>query len=688
MYQQMQALYAVQSNLPPYISSQLDLPNNYQLPGALQQNFSMNCGGLDTDSHSWSNSGYPASHNLANTHGHLSNMSLHSAQSSSNLSTKPVSITIPTIDNATGSEFSYETLNKGDIRLLMLHPGCGETQLQAVVYRSPLLLANSFQAISYAWGNSELSHKLWTPDGDIKITASLDAALRCLRHEKQPMVFWADGVCINQNDNKEKAEQIRLLPQVFQRATCVVVCLGSDSNGDRAMETLMQIRVHDVLAMVGEEWPKDLPMVPKSWKKSHMPPPNDPIWLEIGALFERPWFKRAWIIQEVVVATSVRVVCGKWMIDWNDLLTTIDIITRESQDLLGRPFEVAQQKWRRFSTLAKLREREARHDRRPLLELLEDFRDFKSLIDHDRFFCLLGLAIDGNNTEFVLDYDLSFDMVVASYAWAFIHQGKVMDLLHRAGVGSRRTKSWPSWIPDWTIMKPGSLRMLSLSKISYAASRRPQPRFEDTSTKNSSELRLYGIEVDEITIISKSSNTVEELDSYLSEVDNIVCSSSLQLGEDLKWKIPIAGSPRCQQEEVEMKNSYTSLRMYLATRSANTTTSEEAVTQRVSGEENLDSNDTKSSLWAQGQKYYLALQECLKGWRCVTTKSQFVGIVPPGADKGDVISVIDGGVVPFLLRRDKTLEGSRLLVGECYIHGLMNGEAGELGLPERIISLR
>lgn len=630
-----------------------------------------------------------ASHNRPDSHAFLPTMPQHLPQTTSNPSVAPLPIALPAGDVGTSPSFSHKPVSKGDIRLLMLHPGQEDTPLRAVVYRCPLLLANSFQAISYTWGNAELSHSLWTPEGSIKITASLYSTMRCLRHEKQPLVLWADIVCINQSDKEEKSEQIRLLPQVYQRATCVLVCLGDDSKGDNAMETLMQVRVNDALATLGEEWPKDLAQMPPSWKKRGIPPPDDAIWADIGALFERPWFERVWIIQEVVVATSVRVVCGKWMIDWNDLLAVIEIITRESQASSTHRFSKARPTWRRFSTLARLREREAKHDRRPLLELLEDFRDSKSSIDHDRFFCLLGLAIDGNDKNFVLDYHLSFDVLVRKYAWAFIQQGKVLELLYRAGIGSRKAAYFPSWIPDWTVAKPSSLRTLTTWGMPSAASSRSEARIDASSMTNDLELRLYGIKVDEIKMISKSSNVIEELALYLSEVDSMVRSSSSHLERGLNWKAPIAGAWRCRHDGPSMKDSYTALRKYLAMDINDTETSKAgAGTQKVSSGSPTHDSNSKDFLWAQSQNYYLALQGNLVGWKFVVTHRQYVGIAPSTAREGDVVSVIEGGMVPFLLRKDKSSTGSFSLVGECYIHDLMDGEAERLDVLEEVISLQ
>jgi hypothetical protein len=56
---------------------------------------------------------------------------------------------------------------------------------------------------------------------------------------------------------------------------------------------------------------------------------------------------------------------------------------------------------------------------------------------------------------------------------------------------------------------------------------------------------------------------------------------------------------------------------------------------------------------------------------CATARGD-LGRVPFGALSGDLVCVFKGGIVPYLLRE----EGARYkLVGECYINGIMYGEA-------------
>lgn len=70
----------------------------------------------------------------------------------------------------------------------------------------------------------------------------------------------------------------------------------------------------------------------------------------------------------------------------------------------------------------------------------------------------------------------------------------------------------------------------------------------------------------------------------------------------------------------------------------------------------------------------IGLQDTLTGWRFVVTKKGFVGVVPNMARVGDVVAIFKGGRVPFVVQRSGAREEAWRLVGECYVHCLMNGE--------------
>lgn len=129
----------------------------------------------------------------------------------------------------------------------------------------------------------------------------------------------------------EKSHQIRLLPQIFQHATSMFAFLKGNERMESAIATLMQIRAKGAV----KDWPKFLPPVPASWKDKPVPSQEDPVWDEIRDFFQNSWFRRAWIVQEVVLAASVRIVCGKWIVDWNDLLSAAETIDREYRNAVS-----------------------------------------------------------------------------------------------------------------------------------------------------------------------------------------------------------------------------------------------------------------------------------------------------------------------------------------------------------------
>ena len=56
-----------------------------------------------------------------------------------------------------------------------------------------------------------------------------------------------------------------------------------------------------------------------------------------------------------------------------------------------------------------------------------------------------------------------------------------------------------------------------------------------------------------------------------------------------------------------------------------------------------------------------------------STKKEGIGLVPGAALQGDLIAVFLGAHIPFVLR--PTDAGAYVLIGECYIHGIVHDEA-------------
>jgi len=67
------------------------------------------------------------------------------------------------------------------------------------------------------------------------------------------------------------------------------------------------------------------------------------------------------------------------------------------------------------------------------------------------------------------------------------------------------------------------------------------------------------------------------------------------------------------------------------------------------------------------------LSDDLEGWKFCVMITGYMALVPEEAEVGDEILAVYGARVPFVLRPVQGTDEYRL-VGECYVHGVMNGE--------------
>lgn len=184
-----------------------------------------------------------------------------------------------------------------------------------------------YYALSYVWGcieNPKLVYVDTAPEAAdmISITNNLDAALRHIRRKKKPLVIWIDAICIDQGNLEERGLQVAFMDTIYTTARKVLVWLGPEENGSH--------QVMQRLARMGEKLivrngfvapnPAGPPLEPKevSWLSINEPVQSDEDQLrDLVDFFERPWFGRLWIRQEIFLAQQALIVCGKTILAWN-----------------------------------------------------------------------------------------------------------------------------------------------------------------------------------------------------------------------------------------------------------------------------------------------------------------------------------------------------------------------------------
>jgi hypothetical protein len=144
---------------------------------------------------------------------------------------------------SSGAGLLYDHLPWRCIRVLTVEAAQpGDSQLQAKL--STISLDNSFHsrfaALSYVWGSpNDRPNFMVCDDIVVPVTPNLHSALRDLRDKLGTYVIWADAVCINQDDAKEKEHQVPLMGEIYAKSSFVYVWLGSGSmETRRAMEYL------------------------------------------------------------------------------------------------------------------------------------------------------------------------------------------------------------------------------------------------------------------------------------------------------------------------------------------------------------------------------------------------------------------------------------------------------------------
>jgi len=123
------------------------------------------------------------------------------------------------------------------IRLLRLHssplagiiPPVSFDDLKPEIVSTPLQQAPAYICVSYAWITDVRDVPLYLNDGSvILITPSLCEALPYLARD-QPGYLWIDKVCMNQDDDVERTEQVSIMRDIFASAIAVNVWLSTET---------------------------------------------------------------------------------------------------------------------------------------------------------------------------------------------------------------------------------------------------------------------------------------------------------------------------------------------------------------------------------------------------------------------------------------------------------------------------
>lgn len=315
-----------------------------------------------------------------------------------------------------------------EIRLLRLSPALlGDDQvLHGTLLLSQLADRPEFTALSYTWadtsGDRSCSETIFIgPEWEaLPITRNCAAALRRLRSRQDDVVIWVDAICIDQDNIGERSHQVGLMRDVYSRARKVVAFLGDDGDNQTPESQLMH--------RMSEECFYSGTSVKLSWD-----PVRDGVALR--ALFNRPYWRRIWVIQEILLSKEAYIVLGGNSVPLSCIL---------HGHMTGHGADAAIF----FPSWTKVSGPSLDGDCDAFSQLLLKTSSCQALDPRDRVFALLGLVQGAHLEGLVADYTKTSEEVYIGIAAYFIIRHGQTNILMWATVSSHSSLTWvPAWQP-------------------------------------------------------------------------------------------------------------------------------------------------------------------------------------------------------------------------------------------------
>jgi hypothetical protein len=590
--------------------------------------------------------------------------------------------------------------------------------------------APPYVALSYHWGDPTPSHRVVCNGRLQSVTKSLAQALYtvvcCFRmapirrsgaadiSNAGYAYIWADALCINQQDIDEKNSQIPMMGDIYSRASRVIGYLGRPRSGDPWLAVFGMISIgnaQDLSSVFGPEA-----------KCEPFPDVPDSVAQDLGEFGSSPWFSRSWVTQEVLLAQDVLCLYGLGPTCAHcafnilaALVSRVGSVEHHRSDIArlipGSGYAATIVQLELWAALKHKRGTSCRG--LDLVTVLTHTQDTEATDPRDKVFSIMGLLDDRSRSAIQVDYSehTSAQQIYTEVAKYCIGTEDAIELLKYAGL-TTHLPDLPTWVPDWSRKSRTALK-----STLYKAAGSTAPSV--SLLEGGSKISVRGIAFDLVAALSPA---VAYPDGTISGVYSSPVSGSAamiildecarqfySLFQPMHTRYPTQESldeailktltadrswtnRRCTAEDRRYYQAwqakYGPVRPTLSpssSRNLNAPLNKSQVPSVSAGEqenpsrsEQLQQGDSPNESNRQSLREEFPVEVVSKvslaGRRLCVTITGFLGLVPEGAEFGDVVAIFFGAPLPFVIRpvRDSA---EFELVGHCYIHGAMDGEA-------------
>jgi Heterokaryon incompatibility protein (HET) len=599
-------------------------------------------------------------------------------------------------------EFRYTPIVKErhEIRIIIVLRGDFDDDIVCVVKHVSFNDSPTYEALSYTWGEPEERmnpDKITLDRTSFKVTQNLVFALRHLRLKDCDRYLWVDAICINQNDTVERNNQVQQMARIYEAATHVHVWLGPANGPSRIAMTFLKLvneKVKECLKYRSDKEEKEKLKQVHRWIKSHYEDPrHESTWIAIARLWQRNYWSRIWIIQEVVFGTTKRgqciIHCGTDSIDWETLVAldrAMALIDKRCYDNEHSEVDIVQ-----FSRGARLdlswfivtHGSRSREKNLALSYLLIRQGRYRATDLRDKVYALLSMVPESLTDGLVVNYDLKTAQVYRMAMREMVIREKKLGVLCSCCRECRNQESLeqlPSWCPDFStdpMDKCCPARLWSYTKPIYYASG-DEDAYASFLPSNEPPIILSarGWRLDTIKFPPDQQYAINgflSLECLLFMAEGIGghypqdLNSIRPIAHEAIWRTLVANRG---QSHDEAPKSFEDDYKRLLTRYLGPTVFAGPSLE----DENANALDT--DIIHAAMPFKEKMDTCLRKRRLCKSKTRFLpGLVPGTAKDGDIICILVGCALPLVLRR---IDDHFIVIGESYVHGFMCGEILEL----------
>jgi hypothetical protein len=542
-----------------------------------------------------------------------------------------------------------------------------------------------FEALSYTWGDGGDVRSILVNEIRRDVSRNLEEALRALRGLQETrlgMCYWVDSLCIDQENLEERNEQVKRMKEIYSRARAVIVWLGQEEKMDKDAVQTMRHLCRNPFVENTRQLPADLLLDE---------------WPALFAFIQKPYWNRSWIIQELAMNhNSTLILCGKFKLTrrmirlgagyCQELLQTSEDQSYQSvHDLELDAWSMASRMYR-LASLTFNPDVEVSLDR--LLDLVRraDATDKK-----DKVYSILGLLDPAVSADVIPDYSLSERQVYTDFMISVVGNSGKLDQIMFGGIPTK--EGWPSWVPDWRL--PFGRHHIRYLRSRQASGNLPA-KFQFLKKGRDGELlACSGFQVDTVDGVAaepsprsyptQSRNASNRYSSRISEalqqtllMDHPGATGKLLL--EVPW---ISG---CDTDS-SPANSRSTLKWLQLSQSSYFRKFHEF---RKHNEKFCIGGQSFRFFFPQSGMKSVDIAITLRCMRLallsleqralITTRTGYLGLAPIAVRQGDVVAIMLGCKCPMVLRPYS--DNLYHVIGECYIHGLMDGEILSQGSGE------